>query len=77
MIGPVVHILAVVHALLIPDLIRRITGSTNSCLHAIPGSIVGSIVSKTIPSKIRPSIQQLCMIKSLISNRHWCFLSCI
>ena len=48
-IGPVVHILAVVHALLIPDFIRRITGSTNSCLHAIPGSIVGSIVSKTIP----------------------------
>ena len=46
-IGPVVHILAVVHALLIPDFVRRITGLANSCLHAIPGSIVGSIVSKT------------------------------
>ena len=45
-IGPVVHILAVVHALLIPDFIRRITGLTNSCLHAIPGSIVGSIYPK-------------------------------
>ena len=60
-IGPVVRILAVVHALLIPDFIQRITGSTKSCLHAIPGSIVGSIVSKTIP--IATLHNKICILK--------------